>query len=266
MEDTPVAPTGAETAPASVASTNSNTTAPSSPSGENAPAPSPEITAEQVAKYLGTTPESLEKAKKFYENSGGFDKVFAERKKEISTPQTQIQQAAQLNEAATQGVPAAVQPQPEPYQVPEGFRTQAEQMALAYRNELASAYPALADSINKGEFIKELEAMGAVVMDKQGNFNDRAIRKYLDLKAQTVPAPAAENPVTPTPTVDYVNVGETIVNANQAMTILAQNRELVAMGRAEHPMAKQAQEFIDTVLKTNSSRGKRAHTTLEPKQ
>lgn len=93
--NTPVAPTGAQ-APASVASTtNSNEQAPATPPTDTSStsATTAEPTAEQIAKYLGTTTEGLEKFKKFSDNNGGFDKVFSERKKEITTPQAQQPQA-----------------------------------------------------------------------------------------------------------------------------------------------------------------------------
>ena len=50
--------------------------------------------------------------------------------------------------------------------------------------------------------------------------NDRQIRNFLNLYSKTVPTQAPSAPVTNTPTVDYVNVGEQVTSRDDAIAII----------------------------------------------
>lgn len=149
--------------------------------------------------------------------------------------------------------PAPKQPAPEAPQAPaqpqapvapveekpaEGFLTAKDIAYLQYRGMLASdaKYAQLGDYINSGKFIEEMEAMGMKSVDAAGNLNDKTIRMFLDLKAQTMPAPAPSTPSsTTTPLVEYVNVGEEIKSHDQAMAVL---------GQTGHPKHEEAMKFL----------------------
>lgn len=244
--------------------TNVETPATAPASGAEAGA----LTAEQVAQFLGTTTDTLKSYQDFVSNNGGWDKSLNAYKKAISgrqtesAPQAQIQTSSPLNDSIAQQQPAtAQQAAPKPV---EGGITPEEFMTQQYFNSLATQeqYKNIADQMRSGEVLKEMAKFDIQPMIN-GQFNDQKVRNFLDLYSKSVPAPTPSTPVTNTPTVEYVQVGETINNMNEAMAVLKQDQELRAKGLQGHPMAKQANEFFDGVLSANQNRGKRVHKTLD---
>lgn len=230
--------------------------------------PAPAITPEQVATFLGTTPEKFGEYQKFVENSGGFDKAFKTFKSRITEkPQAPAQAtpAPSPSEVSPTGVPQApAQPQSQP--LVEGGMTQNEFFIKQYFYDLANEkqYNGIADKIRSGEVIKEMKEFGIAPM-VDGVFNDGQIRKYLNLVAKTVPATPTEAPVTSTPTVDYIQIaGDKIENYMDAMNVLAQSRTAEMQGAAPHPLKEQAQQFVKQTLTTQQNRGRREHKTVDP--
>ena len=178
----------------------------------------------------GFTSEQLADIEKFFKANGGFDSI----KSKISNPQPAAQPAPEAQAPAQpQASVAPVEEKPA-----EGFLTAKDIAYLQYRGMLASdaKYAQLGDYINSGKFIEEMESMGMKSVDAAGNLNDKTIRMFLDLKAQTMPAPAPSTPSsTTTPLVEYVNVGEEIKSHDQAMAVL---------GQTGHPKHEEAMKFL----------------------
>ena len=92
-----------------------------------------------------------------------------------------------------------------------------------------------------------MAAFNIRALNQDGSLNDGMVRKFLDLKAQTVPAKptAAEPDASAAPTVSYVNVGDKIENIDQAYQVIMQ---------PNHPKSKEAEEFIKNHLNPNSDK------------
>lgn len=237
-----------------------------------APAPTdasaqPELTAEQVATFLGTTPETLKSYQDFVSNNGGWEKGLNTYKRIIAARQPVAPAQPQpVDPAAT--VPTNVPTQPQQPAQPaftggistEEFMTQQYFESLSQREE----YATVANQIRSGEVLKEMAKFNIQPMIN-GRINSEGIKNFMDLYAKTVPPAPAQAPVTPTPTVEYVQVsgGDNITTMNEAMAVLAQDRELRAMGREGHPLAKAANEFFDNALNAQQNRGKVTHKTLD---
>lgn len=239
----------------------------STPAPAPAPAPTPEITPESAAAYFGTTPEAINKFKTFYENNGGFDKVFTRARYNIGQGITGPDPDAQ-----PQPQPAVQLPQPNPLNdyppqsqplaggfTTEEFMTQQYFESLSHRDEYAS----VAQEIRSGEVLKEMSKFGIRPI-VNGQFNNKQITDFLDMYAKTKPAPTPATPVTTTPTVEYVQTGDTITNMDEAMRVLAQDQQLRAEGKQGHPMAEQANKFFDETLNKRQNVGKREHYTIDP--
>lgn len=230
MEDnsTAAAPE-ANVAPVSTEAISTNTT----PAVEAAPAaPTANIPAEQIEAF-----------NRFVDANGGYDKAFAKLKTAVSTPAPQpepVQQPVQQQQ---------YQPQQQQYQQPQridGGITANEFLAMQYFDHLShdEKYAGISEQIRSGDVLKEMADFGINPL-VNGQINDRKVRMYLDLKAQTVPAQPTTTPAaTAAPTVDYVNVGENITSVADAQAVLQQNMQLKANGQAEHPQAKAATEFL----------------------
>ena len=216
-----------EAAPQGTEETPTTNTEPAVP----APAPTPvaDIPADQIEAF-----------NKFVAGQGGFNNAFPKWKQMVSTPQP-------APVPQPQPVQPVAQPQQpiQPQQIPAGYITPEEYMAKEYFISLSreEQYAPIADQIANGSALKEMAEFGIRPM-QNGMFNDGQIRKFLNLKAQTVPAKATSTPLTSTPTVDYVNVGEKITDINSAREVLMQNQGLAGKGVAEHPLTQQAKEFI----------------------
>lgn len=241
-----------------------------------APASTPEapaITAEQVAQFLGTSTKTLKSYQDFVGNNGGWDKGLAAYKKAISgrqadpNAQTQMVMGGPVNQDGTTNDIYVPQSQPAPRPQPiHGGITPEEFMTQQYFNSLAAQdqYKNIAEQMRSGEVLKEMAKFDIQPM-VNGQFNDQKVRNFLDLYSKSMPAPEPTAPVTNTPTVEYVQVGEQITNMNEAMAVLKQDQELRAKGQPGHPMAKQANEFFDGVLNAQQRAGRREHKTLESK-
>lgn len=244
------APTG-EAAPLST--TNSETTPPSAPAPE-APAP---IFSHEEAQAIKT----------FLDNNGGLEGVkktiSARQAMQQSQPQAQITAPSPLNDVATQQSQVMAQPQ-QPAQTFKGGISTEEFMTQQYFESLSKReeYATVADQIRSGEVLKEMAKFNIQPMI-DGRINSEGIKTFMDLYAKTVPPAPAETPVTATPTVDYIQVGETITNMDQAMAVLAQDREARSKGLAGHPMAEQANKFFDEALNAQANRGKVNHKTID---
>lgn len=230
MADAPEAPV------APVAPSEANPT----PTPNETPAQAPEISAEQVAQFLGTNAETLGKFQKFVEANGKFDAAFNKLKTDISNPQPKPEEKPAEVSADVQPTQPAPAPQP---QTPQGAITQAEFMAQQYFKALAGEekYAPISKEIANGDLLKEMASFNIQPLNQDGSINDVMVRRFLDLKAQTVPAqPTASEPNASTaPTVNYVDVGDKIENMEQAQAVFMQ---------AGHPMREQAKEFIKNQL------------------
>lgn len=246
------------------------------PTGEATPStntnPAPEVApAEPAAPApvdLGLSPEEAEQFKTFLSNNGGFSKAFAKLKNDITgrqqdQPVSQSPTPNPLNDSITQGAQVTVQmPVPEP---PKGTLDPNDFLVQQYFESLATKeeYANIANDIRSGAVLKEMTKFN-IAPTVNGRLNDTQIRDFLGLYAKTQPAVAPAAPVTTTPTVEYVQVGDQISTMEQAMQVLQQDQQLRAQGREGHPMAKQANEFFDGVLNANQKRGQREHTVIDP--
>lgn len=239
MEDkTPAAPAPAGESEANNP-TNTNTT---------------ETPAEGVSKTETTTPddgqvdlhgftqEQLADMRKFYDSVGGYDHV----KSMVSNPQKSEPQAApQPQESAPSNTPQPAQNVPSNN---AGVRSTTSMITEMYFDKLAQnpQYAGISKEITDGTVIKEMLAMGANPIMADGSVNVEQLTKFLDMKAKGAPAP--QTSTTPeassAPTVDYVQVGETITSQQEALQVLQQNMQLKAMGQAEHPATAKAKEFL----------------------
>ena len=225
------APAGTEATP-----TNLNTPE-TTPAQPQAPAPAP--------VDLGLSAEQAEQFKRFISSNGGFDTAFAKLKQDVSTPAQPVQPAGQ-----PQPQP---QPQPEPYKVPDGFVTQEELNIQRLFGDLArqDKYASISEQINNGDVLKEMAKLGMRPIDDHSNVNMEQLTHFLDLKAASVPAPQTTAPITNTPTVDYIEVGDNITNAEQAYQVLNQSLEARKLNQAPHPAEAKAREFLKAHFKNS---------------
>lgn len=227
--------------PAPAGATPSETTQtpaqPAQSSGESAPQTQPAVV------DLGLTADQAKAFKTFIDNNGGFDKSFQKLKTAVTArKETQATQPAapQVEQPAQPAQPAQAeqtQPQPKPATIPEGFLTPQDIMAQQYNSALMNqeGYAGIKDYISKGEYLTDMRKMGMTPIDNNGNINDAVIRQFLDLKAQTVPAPQPSTPVTNIPTKTYVEVDGDITTMEQALSISSQG--------PNHPQYQKALEF-----------------------
>lgn len=221
-------------------------TAPAAPASEATPTTNPAPAAQPTeapqapaAPTANIPADQIEAFNKFVDSNGGFEKAFAKLRTDVSTPAPQPAQAPEQ--------PAQVEQPAEPQttqQIPMGYITQEEFAAQQYFASLAAEpdYAPVADQIRNGSVLKEMAKFGIQPMHN-GAINDKQVRDFLNLYAKTVPTPAPTAPVTNTPTVEYVNVGEQITSRDDAMRILEQNRTL-KNGVAPHPQTEAAKEFL----------------------
>lgn len=232
MENTPTAAAEAPKAPETEA-------APQNTNPEPAQAPAPNL--------HGFTEEQLAEMEKFYSANGGYEKAFGKVKSAISNPVKPAEPATEPAEAP------APQPQPQPeapaYKAPEGSISPQEFLAHQYFKGLSQdpKYAGISEQIANGDILKEMAAFNIRALNQDGSLNDGMVRKFLDLKAQTVPAKptAAEPDASAAPTVSYVNVGDKIENIDQAYQVIMQ---------PNHPATKMAEEFIKNHLNPNSDK------------
>lgn len=208
------------------------------------PEPAKEQEAPAAPDMHGFTSEQLADMKKFFEANGGFDKI----KAKISNPTP----APAEEQKPVEPAPAA-QPAEQPaYQPPAGAITQGDLATKLYFESIArqDKYKEIADDIVNGNAIKEMDALGIPYMNRDGSLNPTKLFGFLDLKAKTVPAKqsSAMPEAAAAPTVDYIPVGETIRNAEEARQVIMQDSQLRARGMAGHPAAQKAEEFLRNML------------------
>ena len=176
----------------------------------------------QAPDMHGFTSDQLAEMKRFYDANGGFEKV----KSRISNPQPQPAENPAENFSPQQNEPIPqAQPQQPVYRAPKGAITAQEFLAEQYFKALAGEekYSNISQGIASGEYLKEMADFGIQAINPDGTFNDGRVRKYLDLKSQTVPAKPTETEpdASAAPTVTYTEVGEGgITSADQAYKIL----------------------------------------------
>lgn len=235
MEENQVAaPQGTEATP-----TNSNEQAP------QAQAPAPEAPAAPAAPTADIPADKIEAFNKFVNANGGFDKAFAKLRNDVSTPAP-----AQPQEPVQPAQPAQPQAPLQPPTPPSGYETLEELAIENYFDRLANKkeYEPIADQIRNGDVFKEMAKFG-IQVSQNGAINSKQIKDFLDMYAKTVPTPVPSTPLTNTPTVDYVKVGEQITSRDEALKILQQNMDLGKRGIAEHPQTAAAKEYLKQYFK-----------------
>lgn len=208
-----------------------------------------EAQASPVPDMHGFTSEQLADMRKFYDANGGFDKV----KSRLSNPEPKVEQNV-MNSPATTGVESAYQPQfQQPsYRAPAGSITAQEFLAQQYFGALASdpKYESISEDVRSGAVLKDMAAFNIHPINQDGSINDVMVRRYLDLKAQTVTAKQTSSlpEAGAAPTVDYAPYNENAMDMKQAMAILQQDSALRGRGMGGHPNAAQAEEFMKKAL------------------
>lgn len=240
----------ADVVPNEAAGENTQTEATQNTNNEQNQAPAEN----QAPDMHGFTSDQLADMKKFFDANGGFDKV----KSRLSNPQKAEEQAdaSQQTQPTSHTDEQAKQPeqpeQPTTPKVPAGAITQSEFLANQYFKSLAGEekYKAIAKEILDGSIIKEMTDFNIQVMDNNGNISDGMVRKYLDLRAQTVPAQSTstEPNASSAPTVQYVEVGDNFASVDQAYEVLMQDADLRAKGLAGHPRIEDAKKLIKETL------------------
>lgn len=228
--------------------------APQAPQTEANPTPTNiEPTQTPVPNLHGFTEAQLEEMSKFYSANGGYEKGFARIKSAISNPQQFAQPQNPTSQPQAQPVEPQQpqQPQQPAYTPPQGSITPQEFLAQQYFQGLSRdpKYAPISEQIANGEVLKEMASFNIQPLNQDGSINDQMVRRYLDLKAQTVPAQgtSAEPNMSPAPTVEYVPVAESgITSMDQAFAVLDQDMKLKAQGLAGHPSIGLAEEYIKT--------------------
>lgn len=237
MDSTPNEAPAAAQAAESVATPNAN---------ENT------VQAPAMPDMHGFTSEELAEMRKFYDNNGGFEKV----KARISNPEPKsLEQPAQAQAQAPAQAQPVAQPQ-QPMRTPDGMLSRNDLIMRGYYERLAGEeeFKPIAKEIIGGDVLKEMEMLGINPTDSNGFIDDKKIRAFLSIKAKTVPASQANSmpEASPAPTVDYIQVGDTIENMAQARAVIMQDSQLRASGQAGHPSVAKAEEFLRNALNKNN--------------
>lgn len=252
MENPVAAPQGTE-----AIQTNTNPTPAPAAEQPQAPAQAPQ------APVANIPADQIEAFNRFVGSNGGFESAFAKLKSAVSAPKVEqnvmntpapnmanpaMQPQAQQQYAQQQ--PYAPQPvQQKQYRTPVGYMSQEELNVQRYYEDLSREpdYAPIADELKTGAVFKEMNKFGIKPVDENGAINVTQVRDFLDLYAKSKPAPQHSNPVSTTPTVEYVNVGETITSRDDALAVLRQNMTLG--NHANHPQTAAAQEFLKNYFK-----------------
>lgn len=242
-DNAPVAPSPAPAEPSVANQTNSNP----APVPAEVPA-EPQITAEQVAKFFGTTPEAITKSKTFADNNGGYDKVFAERKQAITDPDKKAE--AQPQQPAKQPSPQSQQSQAQAQEAPKQPQSQKLPDGVASLQELAmqqffenlsqkKEYANIADEIKDGSFLKQMQEMGMNPIDANNNINIKQVNQYLGMYSKTKPAVTPSTPMEGSGTAPTNNYAEV---PDGKFTSISQAQEIAS--HKDHPQYKQALDYI----------------------
>lgn len=199
-----------------------------------------------VQDMHGFTSEQLAEMRRFYDANGGFDKI----KAKISNPApaqapAPAQQTREINNQ---------EPEYEPrreYSAPAGSITSEEFLAQQYFSALSreEKYAAISKEVESGAVLKDMAELNIRPINRDGSINDAMVRRFLNLKAQTVAAKqtSAAPEASAAPTVEYAPYDEKHMSMQQAMAILQQDSALRTRGMS-HPNAAQAEEFMKNML------------------
>lgn len=216
-----------------------------------APAPAPDM--------HGFSSDELANLRTFLDSNGGFDKVKSRisNPQQYGQPQSQPQSQPQPQPAygpQMQQQPTSQQYQPQQMQYnmpPRGAITTEEFLAQQYFQGLSRdpKYEPIAEQIMSGDVLKEMAGFNIRPLNPDGSINDGMVRKFLDLKAQTVPArPTETEPnASNAPTVTYTEVGDQIASIDQAYKVLME---------PGNPNMAKAEEFIKNSYNPNSAKKK----------
>lgn len=216
------------------------------PAGESVATPNtPETTAApQTPDMYGFTSEQLADMKKFFDNNGGFDGVKAKISNPGKPAEAPVEAPRTAPEPKNDTQPTS-QPQAQPVEpkIPEGALSQRDVNIKRYFKDLSEepAYANISKEIANGDYLKEMTDLGIQIEVAPGFYNDDRIRKYLNIKSQTVPAKPTETTpdASAAPTVTYTEVGEGgIKNIEEAYKILMEPGS---------PHRAKAEEFIKNV-------------------
>lgn len=135
---------------------------------------------------------------------------------------------------------------------PANVITMNEYLAKRYFMDLAEEekYSGIAKELRSGEILNEMSSLGIKAVYPDGSIDEDKLVKFLDLKAQTVPArqSGAEPEAATAPTVDYVPVGENIRSMDEARAVIMQDMQLKRSGQAGHPSVQKAEEYLRNAL------------------
>lgn len=226
---------------------NTPTEVPAAAPAAESVTPTPNInpTPAPVPDMHGFTSEDLAGMRTFIDNNGGWDRI----KSRISNPEPAQPQNPTSQPQAQPVEPQT--PQQPTYTPPEGSITAQEFLAQQYFQGLSRdpKYEGISEQIANGDVLKEMASFNIQPLNQDGSINDQMVRRYLDLKAQTVPAKATgtEPGMSPAPTVDYISaIDGKIASMDQAYAIIDQDMRLKAQGLAGNPDAALAEEYIKT--------------------
>lgn len=230
------------------ATENVNTTEPAAEAKAEAPVEQPQA----QDNSLGLTAEQTEQFKKFLDSNGGYDKVFAKIKQDVTgrnadkkeEPTSHPEQLEQKTEDAPQPAPTEPTKPAEGYISPQDFAIKQYFKAVAGEEK----YAAIAKDIESGAILKEMAGLGIKATDANGNYNDAMIHKFLDLKAATVPAaPSVVEPTT-TPTVSFTEMDGDITSFADAQKVIMESMSGRAKGVGEHPKLAEAKKFMSEYI------------------
>lgn len=239
MADTPNEAPAAAPAAESVATPNTNST----------PA---EAEAQAAPDMHGFTSEDLAGMRTFIDNNGGWEKI----KSKISNPApapADEQKPVEPVQPAQPEKPADTQTTE--FKAPPNATSMREYAVRRYFWDLAETekYSGIAKELKNGGILKEMTDLGIHAVYPDGSIDEDVLGKFLDLKAQTVPAKQTSSTpeASAAPTVDYVPVGDKITDMNQALQVIRQDSQLRSRGLAGHPSAKLAEDFLRENLNKN---------------
>lgn len=193
----------------------------------------------------GFTSEQLADMRKFYDANGGYEKV----KSKISNPKpAEKPTEASTNASGPKDDRTTVQPQtqaPEPVRMPQGTISQQAFLVKQYYESLAgeAEFASIEKGIRNGDYLEEMDSFGIQTLNADGSINDKKVRMYLGLKAQTMPAKQTnvEPDASVAPTVSYTEVGDNgITTLDQAYKIIMEQG---------NPNTAKAEEFIKNAFK-----------------
>lgn len=227
------------------------------------PAPATPDPAQIAAEYLGTSVEGLQGIKSYYDNNGGPEKAMANMKRIMANrqpapqPQPTVTPLANNPNNVTPMTNEPMAPMPQP--AIEGGFTMQELALQNYFEKLSQReeYASISQEIANGDVLKQLKEWGIPILVGD-QVNAAGINRYLGLYAKSKPAPAPANPVTTTPLAEPIQTASgSVTNMNEAVAILAQDRDFRSKGQPGHPLAEQANKFFDDTLSAQANRGKR---------